>query len=130
MMGQYGGNSMSYVERLRRMRQMQMQRQMAMRNQRAQQGIGSPQGLGGLRPQPAPNQMGYQNANPNAAFNRPQQPVQQPMGGPAGQPMGGPTGNTGGAQIPPMGGNPYSPTMGQGWNLQNMIKRNRQNYGY
>ena len=124
MIDQYSGQQrqpMSYVERLRRMRQMQQMRRQAMLGQRQQQGIGSPQGLGGLRSQPAPNPMAYQNANQNAAFQQPQ-PVPQAIP----QPMG----NNGGADIPPMGGNPYSPTMGQGWNLQNMIRRNRQNYGY
>lgn len=36
--------------------------------------------------------------------------------------------NSGGADLPPQDGNPYSPTGGQGFNLNNMIRRRRNRW--
>ena len=36
--------------------------------------------------------------------------------------------NGGQDSLPPQDGNPYSPTAGQGWNLNNMLRRKRQTY--
>ena len=109
------------------------------------------QGLAGL----GQNQMAYQNANQNAMFQRPQpmnrnqymamgqnrQPQMnqsRPQQSQYGQmsPMNqsqymqrsGAQSQMGGYDLPPMDRNPYSPTGGQGFNLDNMYRRKRPTY--
>ena len=106
------------------------------------QGVGQPQGA--MKPfDPGYNSMytspGYRVGSPMPYTNPQatqapwaqrqaapyqQQSMQQPYQNAAFGSMN----NLGGENLPPLDRNPYSPTQGQGFNLKNMLRKNRPTY--
>ena len=102
------------------------------------QGVGQPQQPYGQQSYGQAQQPSYGQPYGSQDYGMPQTREPHPYGQPMGQSQqpsqgfgqGQPFGqmNGGGQDLQPLDRNPYSPTQGQGFNLQNMMRRKRPTY--